>query len=156
MNGKTRKLSNSSSSEPSVCKSNESAFETQKKLVEALKTQWKLMWSERFDDKVVAEGVSANDYDILQVERGLIIHATREFKALNFKDIIHQRIIENPERYLQPDVHAGGWNKFIKTEITASRSQQHKKNASYISEKNSSKQASKQPKKGGRGWLHTT
>ena len=76
-------MSNSSSSEPSVCKSNESAFETQKKLVEALKTQWKLMWSERFDDKVVAEGVSANDYDILQVERGLIIHATREFKALN-------------------------------------------------------------------------
>jgi len=156
MNGTTRKLNNNSQSEPSVCKSNESEFETQKKLVEALKTQWNLMWSERFDDKVMAEGVSANDYDILKVERGLIIHATREFKALNFKDIVHQRIIENPERYLQPDVRVGGWNKFIKTEITASRSQQYKKNASHISEKNPSKQTSQQPKKGGRGWLHTT
>ncbi len=156
MNGKTRKLSNNSPSEASVCESTESAFEAQKKLVEALKTQWRLMWSERFDDKVVAEGVSSNDYDILQVERGLIIHATREFKALNFKDIVHQRIIENPERYLQPDVHVGGWNKFIKTEITASRSQKYKKNASHISEKSPSKQASQQPTKGGRGWLHTT
>jgi hypothetical protein len=156
VNGKTRKLSKKSPPEASVCDSNESAFETQKKLVEALKTQWKLMWSERFDDKVVAEGVSANDYDILQVERGLIIHATREFKALNFKDIVHQRIIENPERYLQPDVRVGGWNKFIKTEIAASRSQHYKKNASLISERSPSKQASQQPKKGGRGWLHTT
>jgi hypothetical protein len=125
-------------------------------MVEALKTEWKLMWSERFDDKVVAEGVSANDYDILHVERGLIIHATREFKALNFKEIVQQRIVENPERYLQPDVHTGGWNKFIKTEIAASRSQQNKKNDSRASEKSPSKQASQQVKKGGRGWLHTT
>ena len=125
-------------------------------MVEALKTEWKLMWSERFDDKVVAEGVSANDYDILQVERGLIIHATREFKALNFKDIVQQRIVENPERYLQPDVHTGGWNKFIKTEIATSRSQQNKKNDSRTSEKSPSKQTSQQVKKGGRGWLHTT
>jgi hypothetical protein len=156
VNGKTRKLRKKIPPEASVCESTESAFETQKKLVEALKTQWNLMWSERFDDKVMAEGVSANDYDILKVERGLIIHATREFKALSFKDIVHQRIIENPERYLQPDVRVGGWNKFIKTEIIASRSQQYKKNASLISEKSPSKQVSQQPKKGGRGWLHTT
>jgi hypothetical protein len=149
-------LGNRISSEASIYESNESTFATQKKLVEALKTQWKLMWSECFDDKVMAEGVSANDYDILKVERGLIIHATREFKALNFKDIVHQRIIENPERYLQPDVHTGGWNKFIKTEITATRSHHDKKNAAYTSEKSPGKQAPQQPKKGGRGWLHTT
>jgi hypothetical protein len=156
LNWEDKKLGDSIPTETSVCETTKSTFETQKKLVEALKTQWKLMWSECFDDKVMAEGVSANDYDILKVERGLIIHATREFKALNFKDIVHQRIIENPERYLQPDVQTGGWNKFIKTEIAASRSQQYKKNASYKSEKNLSKQSSQQSKKGGRGWLHTT
>ena len=149
-------MGNSISSETSVVGSNESTFESQKKLVEALKIQWKLLWNERFDDKVMAEGVSANDYDILKVERGLIIHATREFKALNFKDILHQRIIENPERYLQPNVQTGGWNKFIKTEIASSRSQRYKKNASCTSEKTLSKQTLQQPKKGGRGWLHTT
>ena len=29
-----------------------------KELVEALKVEWKLMWSERFNDKTKAEGVS--------------------------------------------------------------------------------------------------
>ena len=42
----------------------EGRVEEQKKLVEELKVQWKLLWSERFDDKVRAEGVSVNDYAV--------------------------------------------------------------------------------------------
>ena len=110
------------------------------------------MWSERFNDKVRAEGVSANNYSVLSVEKGTVIHATRDFKALNFKEILEQQKVENPERYIQPNVNVGGWNRFIKKEITSQRSQTHKRALSYSAEK--TKHGLQQPRKSGRGWLH--
>ncbi|MGA2682392.1 MAG: hypothetical protein ABSF44_11415 [Candidatus Bathyarchaeia archaeon] len=131
-----------------------SKAEAQKKLVEELKVQWKLLWSERFDDKELAEGVSVNDYSILRVERGTVIHATRNFKALSFKEILEQHMVENPDRFVQPETNAGGWSKFIKKEITnQSLPKRGKRAASYLAEK-PDKPVSQQPKKGGRGWLH--
>ena len=97
----------------------EDRVKAQKELVEKLKVQWKLLWSERFNDKVRAEGVSVSDYASLNVERGTIIHATRDFKALSFKEILEQNVVENLDRVVQPDVDVGGWNKFVKTKITS-------------------------------------
>ena len=57
----------------------------QKELVEELRIQWKRLWQERVDDKVRAEGVATADYCDLFVDQGTIIHATRDFQALNFK-----------------------------------------------------------------------
>ena len=134
----------------------ESIAEAQKKIVEEIKVQWKLLWSERFNDKVKAEGISVNDYEILHVERGTIIHATRDFKALNFKEILEKNMINNCDKFSEPDIHTGGWNKFIKTEIT---NRKHKKSSNQVApfaqdtHKNS---GLKQQKKSGRGWLHTT
>ena len=136
--------------------SRESRYKAQKKLVEELKAQWRLMWNERYNDKVTAEGVSIGDYTTLDVERGTIIHATRDFKALNFKEILRQQLVEDPERFIQPDVHIGGWNKFIKTKITGLEPRRSKNMASYITEKHPSNCRVKQSKKGGRGWLHAT
>jgi len=142
-------MERTSSGETAANESYASRLEAQKKLVEELKIQWKLLWSERFDDKLRAEGVSVSNYEILRVERGLIIHATRNFKALSFKEILEQQKVENPERYIQPDIRAGGWNKFIKT--TISKPQQNTKRSTvYCPEK----KEPQQPKKGGRGWLH--
>jgi hypothetical protein len=130
--------------------------EAQKQLILELKAQWKLLWSERFDDRVRAEGVSVNDYAILDVEKGTIIHATKDFKILNLKQILEKYMVENPERYIAPDVHVGGWNKFIKTEITGKAKKGSRADA-YVAEKGPAKKSpSQQPKKGGRGWLHTT
>ena len=128
----------------------------QKQLIEELKAQWKLLWSERFDDRVRAEGVSVNDYAILDVEKGTIIHATKDFKILNLKQILEKYKIENPDRYVQPDVNIGGWNKFIKTEIT-SKSARGSRAAAYIADKDPVKKGPRQQsKKGGRGWLHVS
>jgi len=88
------------------------------------------------------------------VERGLIIHATRNYKALSFREILEQKKVENPERYVQPDIRTGGWSKFVRTEITPQSSQQHRRAASYVAETNVNKREVQQPKKGGRGWLH--
>jgi hypothetical protein len=126
--------------------------EGQKKLIEELKAQWKLLWSERYDDRVRAEGVSVNDYAILDIEKGTIIHATKDFKILNLKQILEKHKIDNPERHIQPDVRVGGWNKFIKTEITV---QKGSRAAAYLAEnKKAKKKPGQQTKKSGRGWLH--
>ena len=132
----------------------ETRLEAKKKLIEELKSQWKLLWSERFDDRVRAEGVSVNDYAILDIDKGTIIHATKDFKVLSLKQILEKHLIEDPERYIQPDTKTGGWNKFIKTEITG---KVVKRNRPAF--ENADKCASKsrqQPKKKGRGWLHAT
>jgi len=109
------------------------------------------MWSERFDDKIKAEGVSIADYTSLQVERGTVIHATKDIKALNFREILEQRLVENPDRYVEPNNNIGGWNKFIKTKITSGTSIKRQRAPQYVAEK----PVRQQPKKGGRGWLHT-
>jgi hypothetical protein len=124
----------------------------QKELVEKLKIQWKLLWSERYNDNIKAEDVSVNDYEVLDVQRGTIIHATRDFKTLNFKEILHQHLIEDPDRYVQPQAQEGGWNKFVKTAITNTKPQRHKRAQAYEPKK----REAQQPKKGKRGWLHIT
>jgi len=142
-------------SEASAYESYESRVEARKKLVEDLKVQWKLLWSERFDDKERAEGISVDDYSLLRVERGTIIHATRDFKALSFKEILELNMVENPERFIQPETSVGGWTKFIKTEITSqSPKRLSKRAASYIAEEHDRRMV-QQLKKSGRGWLHT-
>ena len=93
---------------------------TEKEMIQELKTEWKKLWQERFDDRLRAEGIAVTDYSSLF------------------------------ERFVQPNPQVGGWNKFIKTEITNQKPQRNKRAASYCPEK----KEVQQPKKGGRGWLH--
>ena len=122
----------------------------QKKIVEELKVEWKRLWSERIDDKVRAEGIAVDDYSALFIDKGTVIHATRDFKALNFKDILEQHEVSNVERYLPPNPHVGGWNKFVKDNIT-NQQQKKRKATEFLVEEKIEKQ---QLKKNGRGWLH--
>ena len=86
-----------------------------KDLVEELKAYWKKLWQERVDDKIRAEGVASDEYVKMFVERGTVIHATRDFKALNFREILEKNEIINPDRYVPPSPQVGGWHKFVKT-----------------------------------------
>jgi hypothetical protein len=127
--------------------------ETQKQLIDQLKTQWKLLWSQRYDDRVRAEGVSVNDYAILDIERGTIIHATKDFKILSLKQILEKYNIENAERHIPPDVNIGGWNKFIQTEIKGKAIPRGSRAAAFKADESATKKK-QQAKKSGRGWLH--
>jgi hypothetical protein len=118
--------------------------------VEELKIQWKTLWSERVDDKVRAEGIAINDYSKLFVEKGTIIHATRDFKALSFREILMQNQVLNVDRFIPPSSQVGGWTKFIKTSITIQRPQRNRRALLYCEPKKEKQQS----KKGGRGWLH--
>jgi hypothetical protein len=119
-------------------------YASQKEVADQLKTEWKLMWRERYDDRAKAEGVSIANYDALQIERGTIIHATRDYKLLNFKDILAQHKIEHPDRFIEPNPSVGGWGKFIKTEITPKP----------LVNKYQSKSTTAPKSNRRRGWLH--
>lgn len=124
----------------------------EKELVETLRAQWKLLWNERFTDKLRAEDVSLDDYNALSIESGTIIHATRDFRAITFKEILEQHEISNPNRFVQPDAREGGWNKFVKTKIAPLKTEARKLD---MPQKRKKGEVS-QPKKSGRGWLHMT
>jgi hypothetical protein len=124
---------------------------SQKEMVEEIRMQWKKLWQERVDDKVRAEGVATADYCDLFVEKGTIIHATRNFKTLNFKEILEQHQVENADRFIPPDPQIGGWHKFIKGNITNQPLLRKRRAELYCDDEKKEKQ---QPKKGGRGWLH--
>jgi hypothetical protein len=128
----------------------EDKVKTQKKLVEELRTEWKQLWSERLNDKVRAEDISSTNYDALKIERGTIIHASRDYKPLNFKEILEENKVENPQNYIQPNVNVGGWTKFVKTEIAPQNVERKRRQSEYLPEK----KVCQQPKKCGRGWLH--
>jgi len=123
---------------------------TTKEMIEELKVQWKKLWQERVDDKIRAEGIAIADYCDLFVERGTIIHATKDYKALNFKEILEQHQIANVDRFIPPNPQIGGWTKFIKTSIAIQRILKKRRAELYCAEK----KQKQQHKKGGRGWLH--
>lgn len=122
----------------------------QKQLVDQLKIQWKELWQNRIDDKIRAEGVATADYMTLFIDKGTIIYATRDFKALSFKKILEQNEIDNTEKYVPPNPQVGGWTKFVKTNITNQGSKRNRRAATYVFMKKEKQQL----KKGGRGWVH--
>jgi hypothetical protein len=122
----------------------------QKAIVDELKVEWKRLWIERMDDKVRAEGVAIHDYSSLFVDKGTIIHATRDFKALNFREILDKHQIDNADSYIPPIPSVGGWGKFIKNDVFKKETRQKRAETYRIEEKKEKQQS----KKGGRGWLH--
>ena len=137
--------------QPPVSSTPKSKREAQKQRVAELKVEWKRLWSERFDDKIKAEGVAVKEYISLQVNRGTVIHATRDFKALSFNDIVKKNL-EDSDLSSEPNLEDGGWNKFIKTKIHSLQSKRNMQATTNTLAKNKGQQT----KKGGRGWLHST
>jgi hypothetical protein len=114
-----------------------------------LKREWALLWMERFDDKLRAEGVAVKDYPLVLVERGSVIFASRDFKAPSFREIVEYWSLKG--HVYAPDPTVGGWGKFVKTFL---RGQSLKRARAEIFTQQRGKKAELQPKKGGRGWLH--
>jgi hypothetical protein len=121
-----------------------------KVFVDELRIQWKDLWLNRIEDKVRAEGLANRDYSGLFVERGTVIKATRDYKPLDFFDIVQEHLTVDAEKVVPPNSTIGGWGKFIRKKIR----NQKKITRRYIPSKPSHKKG-QQLKKGGRGWLHT-
>lgn len=67
-------------------------------LSQQIRAEWKSLWNQCFDDKLSAECVASRDYDILFVERGTVIKATRNYKPPSLEEIIESALkIDQPE-----------------------------------------------------------
>jgi hypothetical protein len=122
-----------------------------KEIVEELKEQWKKLWGERIDDKVRAEGIANEDFSKLFVDKGEVIFATRNFKPLDFKEILELHKLHDVDRFVPPPQSVGGWGKFIRTVIASQKAPRRTRRPNPDLDRKKERQ---QLKKGGRGWLH--
>jgi len=115
-----------------------------------LKEEWNRLWRERIDDKFRGEGIANRDYDVLFLDRGTVIFASRDAKLPSFREILEMWAPRDMTYAVPPDPRVGGWGRFIRTELRKgvhSRARVHNCQRERKSEK-------QQLKKGGRGWLH--
>ena len=119
--------------------------------MEDIRVEWRLIWRDRIDDKVRAEGIANRDYLLLFVEQGTVIVATRDFKPLNFKEILRLHEVQNVERFVSPPPSVGGWGKFARIVLNKQKRARKWKAVESVPRR---KRKNLQLKKGGRGWLH--
>jgi hypothetical protein len=113
-----------------------------------LKIEWADLWKSKFDDEIVAEGISLRDYSLLDVDKGEIIHASRDYKPLKFREILEKNLGGEVTERVDIDPKIGGWKKFVREKFP-------------IREKKTARDAPKIPfdlgqqqRKGGSGWLN--
>lgn len=115
-----------------------------------LKEEWGLLWRERFDDRVRAEGVSVREYPLLMMERGGVIFDSRDAKRPTFSGIVEHWSAQG--LVYSPDPNVGGWGKFIRTSLS---DVSHSRSRSYWKHELLPQPKSKQQlRKNGRGWLN--
>ena len=120
-----------------------------KGFVDELRVQWKLLWQDRIDDKVRAEGIANQDYSKLFVERGTVIIATRDYKPPDFVEILRQHGLSDTDKLVPPNPAVGGWGKFMRSVLSKQKGLTRR-----LASKEPDRKKNQQPKKGGRGWLH--
>ena len=120
--------------------------------IRELKTQWKTMWDERIDDKTRAEGIANVDYSMLFVEKGTVIFATRDFKPLNFKEILRLHGVENVKYFDSPQPSVGGYRKFARKVLNKQKRIRKLKAIESESSPKRKKVQTQMLKK--KGWLH--
>lgn len=118
--------------------------------IDAIKGEWKLLWLDRIDDRVRAEGIANRCFSLLSVERGTVIVATRAFKPLDLREILRSHDVQDVDRVVGPRPSVGGWTKFARTVLN--KQKRARKLWEPMPHLNGVK--NQQLKKGGRGWLH--
>lgn len=115
-----------------------------------LKEEWKSLWRERIDDKLRAEGIANRDYDMLFLDRGTVIFASRDAKIPGFREVLEMWAPQDIPYAVPPDPRIGGWRKFIRTEL---RKGAHSRARVYNCQRKL-KGEKQHLRKGGCGWLH--
>ena len=92
-------------------------WEQVRELRQELKTEWGELWRTKYDDEVMAEGVSPKEYERLFVDLGEIVYATRDFKPLSFREILERHLGSDVAGKVYPDPSVGGWRKFVKEHL---------------------------------------
>ena len=125
-----------------------SAYAEARRLVEQLNVEWRYLWETRIDDEVRAEGIARGKFPDLFVESGTIIIATRDYRPLSFEDIVERHLSREVVGRVRPRPGVGGMGKFIK--------EMKRQGPVRRAPPPEPRDKGRQPKKGGRGWLHVS
>ena len=112
-----------------------------------LKIEWADLWKYKQDDEVKAEGFSIKDYSLLFVDRGEIIHATRDYRPLSFREILERHVGSEDASRVDLDPRVGGWRKFARQNFPAKKERKVKPRGPGIK-----RDLSQQQRRGGAGW----
>ena len=123
-----------------------------KEFVNELRREWKTMWRAKFEDKVRAEGIADKNYELLFVERGLVLFDSRTLKALEFHEILEKHLTPELAERFNPNPVRGGIGKFIKDYITVRNNVKKKMREETRTDLKTLNQA--QQSNEGKGWLH--
>ena len=77
-----------------------------------IKLEWQELWDQKIEDKLIAEDMARRDYQLLFVERGTIIKASRNYKPPNLDEIMQLNEALLGLKLTYPDPEVGGWRKF--------------------------------------------
>jgi hypothetical protein len=113
-----------------------------------LKTDWANLWKTKLEDDIKAEGISVEDFDMLFVDRGEIIHATRDYRPLSFREILEKHLGPEDASRVDIDPNVGGWRKFAKQNFPAKRRQSKREKPKVKVDLN------QHQRKAGKGWLN--
>ena len=121
-----------------------------KMFVDELREQWKDLWQTRVDDKLKAEGIANDEFPKLFVEKGTVILASRDFKPLDFHEIVRTHMSPIVADQVNPNPVNGGVGRFIKEYVRRDGSKRREPPQKLKKPQN------QQQKHGGKGWLHCT
>ncbi len=113
-----------------------------------LKIEWADLWKRKFDDEIVAEGISVRDYSLLEVDKGEIIQANRDFKPLNFREILEKNLGGEATELVDVDPNVGGWKRFAREQLPRREKKTAREQPKIPFD------LSQQQRKGGSGWLN--
>lgn len=114
-----------------------------------LKIEWSDLWQYKLEDALRAEGIAVKDYSLLFVDRGEIVHATRDYKPLSFREILEKHVGSEDASRVDLDPHVGGWRKFAKQNFSINRGKRERREKAGIK-----CDLSQQQRKNGKGWLN--
>ena len=119
-----------------------------KELRQMLKADWANLWKTKHEDEIKAEGISVEDFEMLFVDRGEIIHATRDYKPLSLREILEKHVGSEDASRVDIDPNVGGWRKFAKQNFPARRRQSKRERPKVKVD------LSQHQRKAGKGWLN--
>jgi hypothetical protein len=112
-----------------------------------IKLEWDDLWTTRQDDPVIAEEFSIKDYNLLNVDRGEIIRATRDYKPISFREILEKQVGKEEADRVDIDPKVGGWKKFSKKHFPPKKNSKREKPIIKHD-------LNQHQRKGGAGWLN--
>jgi len=80
-----------------------------------VKNQWKTLWREKFEDRLLAESVAIKDYPLVFVDKGTVVSTSKGRCIEGAEEVIRRHEVDLGERFLlPPNPSEGGYGAFIR------------------------------------------